>query len=260
MSVITLTTDFGLEDQYVGSLHGVIVSLNPQARISDISHLIPSYDIAQASYVLGGSYFLFPKGSIHVVVVDPGVGSARKPILVQTENYFFIAPDNGVLSLALAREKIVRIIHLTNSDYFRSKLSHTFHGRDIFSPVAAHLSKGVSPDVFGPELTCVTRLDLYAHQVQSKKIRARIMAIDKFGNAVLYFHEDDFKEKMRKNSFVLKVGSHQIKKLNDAYWQVKKGDPILLFGSLGYLELATNQGSLAKKWKLKRGMVVELCL
>jgi len=141
MSIITLTTDFGYKDHYVGSIKGSILNINPRAKIIDITHEVPSFNITEGAYQLGASYALYPKGTIHVAVVDPGVGGSRIPILIQTKNYYFVGPDNGLFSMIPLKEKILAVYQLKNSKYFRSEVSSTFHGRDIFSPVGAHLSK-----------------------------------------------------------------------------------------------------------------------
>jgi hypothetical protein len=146
--ILTLTTDFGLSDHYVGSMKGVILGICPRAQLVDISHQVSPYAIAEGAFLIGQAYRSFPRGTVHVVVVDPGVGSDRRPILTEAAGQYFVAPDNGVLALIFAREKHkVRLI--SNQRYFRQPVSRTFHGRDIFAPVAAHLASGVAPSRMG---------------------------------------------------------------------------------------------------------------
>ncbi|MBI5328208.1 MAG: SAM-dependent chlorinase/fluorinase [Deltaproteobacteria bacterium] len=158
--IITLLTDFGTQDGYVGAMKGAILSINPSATIVDISHQIPPQDIMAGAFVLSQAAPFFPRNTIHIAVVDPGVGGKRKPILVQTDRCFFVGPDNGIFGIALQREKIRQKIHLINKDYFLNRISHTFHGRDIFSPVGAYLSKGFDPSVFGKRIRAITKLNL----------------------------------------------------------------------------------------------------
>lgn len=253
MPHITLTTDFGLKDNYVGSLHGAILAINPNTTISDISHLIPSFDIVEGAYMIGSTYFLYPKGTIHVGVVDPGVGSERLPILLVTKDYFFVGPDNGLFSMVALKERIKAIYHLENTKYFRSEVSDTFHGRDIFSPVAAHLSRGVPPKIFGPRVKSFKRLKTFDLAIGKKKISGRIISIDKFGNAVTNISQKDFKAVIKKSSFSLSVRTKKFTKIHRTYSEVKKGQPLLLFDSCRFLEIASNQGSAAKKLHLKVG-------
>src|SRR5512139_3136461 len=147
--IITLLTDFGLKDPYVASMRGVILSINPKCILVDITHQVDSHDIKEGAFILGQAYSNFPHGTIHLSVIDPGVGSGRKPILVVTENYYFVGPDNGLFTIALCRERVKQVVGLTNQKFFRSEISSTFHGRDIFAPVAAYLSLGVRPESFG---------------------------------------------------------------------------------------------------------------
>ena len=152
MRLITLTTDFGTRDWFVGTMKGVILGIQPRARVVDITHEIGGGEVRAGAFALRASYSFFPQGTVHIAVVDPGVGSPRRALAVQTANYFFVGPDNGVLSFALMRERIKSIHALENEKYFLKPVSRTFHGRDIFAPVAAHLSRGVSIQTFGPRL------------------------------------------------------------------------------------------------------------
>lgn len=254
--LITLTTDFGTRDNYVGSLRGVIHAINPKVTIADISHDIPSYDIVHGAYVLGTTYALFPKGTIHVAVVDPGVGSERLPILIETERYCFIGPDNGLFSMV--QEKIRHIYQLKNARFFRPQVSNTFHGRDVFSPVAAHLSRGVDPKHFGPVLKKCHSLEIFKVVHSKTEIRAHIVAIDKFGNAITSLTQETFVQKIGKRPFQLTAGNLRLSQLSQTYSEVGEQEPVLVFGSNGLLELALYQGSIAERWKLKVGQEVRL--
>lgn len=249
--VITLTTDFGWSDPYVASLHGVILSIHPRALIVDNTHDIPSYDIGRAAFVVGSVFQFFPEKTIHVCVVDPGVGGKRKPILVQSENYFFVGPDNGVFSLIESREKIKAIYHLTAQNFFRKELSSTFHGRDLFAPVAAHLSRGVSVHRFGKKIKAMTRLPLLSFSKHQNKIRGFILAIDKFGNAITNIPSSELKNPNHFSS--MSVGAHQIHLFTQTYSSTKVGTrPMVVAGSHGFLEMALYEKNLARHWRLKQ--------
>ena len=184
MQIITLTTDFGTHDWFVGTMKGVILGIAPRAAIVDLTHEIPAGDIRAGAFALAAGFRFFPKGTVHVAVVDPGVGGARKAIAVQTSNYLFVGPDNGVLSLALAREKIKSVHSLGNANYFLRPISHTFHGRDIFAPVAAHLSRGTPMHKFGPARKDFIRLPWPQPRVRRGCIEGEVVFIDRFGNAI----------------------------------------------------------------------------
>lgn len=251
--IITLTTDFGHTDNYVGSLHGAILGINPSATIVDITHEIPSFNIAQGAYQLGTCYFLYPTGTIHVAVVDPGVGSKRLPLLIQTDNYLFIGPDNGLFSMMTQKENVRAIFELTNRRLFLPQISSTFHGRDIFTPVAAHLSLGVSPDIVGPKRKDFLKLHLFEPQVGKQEMKGSIINIDKFGNAITNITKEIFMQHIGAKPFELRIAGKKVRELSVTYSEVLTGKPALLFGSSDYLELALYQDSIAKKWRLKAG-------
>ena len=184
VSVITLLTDFGVADYFVGSVKGVILSLNPQARIVDLTHEIPAQDIEAAAFTLLAAYKSFPKGTVHVAVVDPGVGSTRRGIAVVAADQFFVGPDNGIFSYIYERESKFSVYELSNEEFFREPVSPTFHGRDIFAPVAAALSNGVKPAKLGPRVTDPVKLAPLTPEVRDSRILARIIHIDRFGNCV----------------------------------------------------------------------------
>lgn len=250
VQIITLITDFGLEDEYVGVMKGVILSRAPDTTIIDLTHNIGPQDLYRAAHVIHGTYHYFPAGTIHLVVVDPGVGGSRKIILVQADHHFFLAPDNGVLSLFF--DESVKIREITNHSLFLSPLSHTFHGRDIFAPVGAALASGLSPDKIGPlcELSQVTRLQLPEVRIGKTEIKGQIISIDHFGNLITNIHRSMIPEKNRKNSAGLRltIGNQELQVVS-SYSQMAQGESLALFGSRDYLEIAINKGNAAKELK-----------
>ena len=191
MSLITLTTDFGSEDWFVGVMKGVILGIAPRAAIVDITHGISPGDVFAGAFALAASCRCFPRKTVHVAVIDPGVGGGRQAIVVQTRDYYFVGPDNGVLSLALEQESIRSIRRLQNRRFFRPDISNTFHGRDIFAPVAAHLSKGVAVAALGPELNDCVRLSLHPPAFKRGRLFGEVVYVDRFGNAITNVREAD---------------------------------------------------------------------
>lgn len=257
--ILTLTTDFGLSDHYVGAMKGVVLGICPQAQIVDISHGVTPYAIPEGAYLLAQAYRYFPKKTVHVVVVDPGVGTARRAILAEAAGQYFIAPDNGVLGMIFAREKhIVR--ELTNSRYFRKPVSQTFHGRDLFSPAAAHLAAGVKPASMGKRITDHLRPDFETPQpAGSHAWTGRVLHIDHFGNVITSFHAVDF-PKLAEGKFSLKVGSRRVEVLARNYAECTPGDLFVIAGSGGYLEISIGQGSAAQAAGCQPGAPVQLRL
>src|SRR5438094_5367892 len=252
MPIITLTTDFGHKDWFVGTMKGVILGLNPRARIVDLTHDVPGGDIRAGAFALAAGCRFFPKGSIHVAVVDPGVGSARKAVAMQTADYVFIGPDNGVLSLALASEKIKTIHSLENEAFFLQPPSRTFHGRDIFAPVGAHLSRGVPIRRFGPRLKDLVRLGWPKARRQGGSIQGEVIYIDRFGNAISNIGNELLSGLSEAVCNV--VGNVRWTcPLRDSYAAVPAGRPVAVPGSTGFLEIAVNGGSAANTLGLKIG-------
>jgi len=255
--IITLTTDFGLSDHYVGTMKGVILKICPQARIVDITHDVRPFEIGEGAYAIAQAYSYFPKKTVHVVVVDPGVGTARRPILVEAAGQLFVAPDNGVLAMVYGRETHkVRLI--SNERCFLKPVSRTFHGRDIFSPVAAHLAAGVAPARTGKLVKD------YLRPVFEKPLRTgkrswmgRILKIDRFGNVVTNFHAGEFADLERKN-FELKLGPLSVGVLARSYAECGPGELFAIVGSGGYLEVSVGQASAAGKIGCETGAAVEL--
>ena len=238
--IITLTTDFGINDHYVGSMKGVVLGINNEAVITDITHGIPKYDIFKAAYTLRGFYKYFPKDSIHVVVVDPGVGSERRPIIVQTQESIFIGPDNGVFSFVLKESKSVNVFEITNSEFMLEDLSSTFHGRDIFAPVAAHLSLGVDIQDFGEVLKNPISLEIRKPELKGDEIVGEVIYVDSFGNLVTNIPGD-----LLKGYSKVQLGEFVIDSVAGSYQDVAKGNLLAIIGSSGLLEISINQGSAA---------------
>jgi S-adenosylmethionine hydrolase len=247
--VIALLTDFGTKDYFVGAMKGAIFSINEKANIVDITHDIPPQNIAAASFTLRACYKNFPEKTTFVAVVDPGVGSQRRAILVETGNYYFIAPDNGLLSFVFNEEKNFKVFELTEEKFFAPVVSRTFHGRDIFTPAAAHLSKGIDAKEFGAEIRD------YVHSEESKlkklsetATEAEIIHIDRFGNLVTNLRKSDLPE-----SFTLKVGAVTVKVLREFFAEAETGELFLIEGSAGFLEIAAFQASASKILSAKTG-------
>jgi S-adenosyl-L-methionine hydrolase (adenosine-forming) len=254
-SIITLTTDFGSQDGYIGAVKGVILSINPKAEIVDISHQIPAHNVLAGAFCLLNSGTFFPEGTIHVAVVDPGVGGKRKGILIQTERYFLIGPDNGIFSLLLRTENVKRIINLANPKYFLGKFSATFQGRDIFAPVAAYLSLGVEPDEFGPTLPEIARLSLPSIEKRRGKIIGRIIHVDNFGNLV---SNVTAQELSKIKNFKIKIKNRIISRLSKTYSEVGKGKILAHQGSSGFLEIGIREGNARLKLDAKIGDQIEI--
>lgn len=257
MHIVTLTTDFGIADWFVGTMKGVILGIAPRAKVVDISHEIPSGDIRAGAFALAASYRFFPRKAIHVAVVDPGVGSRRTAIAVQTSDYFFIGPDNGVLSLALAKERIKSIHRLTNEKFLLQPVSQTFHGRDVFAPVAAHLSEGVAIRKFGLEQKYFTRLDWSGPRQSRGTIQGEVVYIDRFGNAITNIGSVVLAQ-LKQSSVAIFVKHKRLCPVKDFYQAVPISKAVGVIGSSGFLEIAVNGGSAAQKFGLKIGDAVEV--
>ena len=257
--LITLTTDFGLSDQFAGVMKGVIAGIAPKARVIDISHEIAVYNIAEAAFVIAEAWPYFPKRTIHVVVVDPEVGTSRRPILAEAGGHFFIAPDNGVLSMVFdtAPHK-VRVI--SNSKLMRGQVSRTFHGRDVFAPAAAHLAKGAQPAAFGKRITDYVRVWLSKpSRGENNTWRGTILKVDRFGNLITNFSATEF-DGIKTRPFELRAGAKRIHRLALNYAETGEGELFAIIGSSGYVEIATNQSSAASLVGCSAGAPVELDL
>ncbi|MDW8104842.1 MAG: SAM-dependent chlorinase/fluorinase [Armatimonadota bacterium] len=260
-AVVTLLTDFGLEDTYVGVMRGVIASLCPEAIVIDLTHQVPPQDIATGAFLLDISVDYFPEGAIHVAVVDPGVGTARKPVALRTSRAFFVGPDNGIFTLVLQRWKLLQAVCLDNPRYHLSEVSATFHGRDIFAPVAAHLARGTPLEELGSPITRLQRLPLPRIRVDWQGIRATIVHIDRFGNAITNLTRADYetwRNRWGVEEPVVEVAAKTQVEICRTYADVPRGQPLALFGSSGRLEVAVNGGNAAQTFLLRRGDTVKV--
>ena len=261
-AIITLLTDFGTEDTYVGVMKGVITSICPSAQVIDLTHQVPPQDIATGAFLLDVSVDYFPEGAIHVAVVDPGVGTARKPVALRTAKAFFVGPDNGIFTLVLQRQQLLQAICLDNPRYHLPTVSSTFHGRDIFAPVAAHIACGVSVEELGTPIHRLQRLPLPRIRVDWQGIRATVVHIDRFGNAITNLTRDNY-EAWRtrwdvKEPAVQVAASDIFLPIATTFGEVARGKPLALFGSSGRLEIAVNGGSAALELALRRGDTIKV--
>ncbi len=256
-SIITLTTDFGTRDYFSGAMKGVILGIAPDARLVDISHDVPSHDVWGAAYLIGAAYRFFPARSIHLVVVDPGVGSQRRPILAVTDRHYFVAPDNGVLSFIYRDPGLSRVIHITSEHYFLPSEGSTFQARDIFAPAAAWLLKGVEADKFGEEITDYARFNIPAPRKEGEGVLAgEVVYTDKFGNSITNISMSDLRGLAGPSggdSFKIAVGEMVIEGLSPFYASVKRGGTGVVVNGNGFLEVFVNQGDARRAMGIKRG-------
>ena len=256
--ILTLTTDFGLSDHFVGTMKGVILGICPQAQIVDISHGVTPYEIGEGAYLIAQAYRYFPKKTVHVVVVDPGVGTARRPILMEAAGQYFVAPDNGVLSMVLAREENAKFRLISNAKYFLQPVSTTFHGRDIFAPVAAHLAAGVPAARMGKRIEDYLKPGFEKpHRAGKRTWIGRILKIDRFGNVITNFHVDDFGDLALRN-FSFGFGPVTVSAMARNYAERAPGELFAILGSSGYYEVSVSQGSAAQTIHCESGAAVEL--
>ncbi len=266
MAVITILTDFGTADEYVGVMKGVLLSICPSVSVIDITHQIEPQDITQAAYLIPAYFHFFPEGTVHIVVVDPGVGSQRAVLAVHLRQHFFIAPDNGVLSLLLSDQKSDKIIRVSNSDYFLEPLSATFHGRDIFAALGAHVACGTKLDALGARIRVqdiVHLTDLTCQVSEKGELVGKIVSIDRFGNLITNIaaiHLSAFCRSGASEQLRIRIGSLAICGLANTYADAAPASPLALIGSRGYLEIAVNCGSAQKQLKVCKGDLVRITL
>ncbi len=266
MSIITLLTDFGLEDAYAGIMKGVVLSVNPSATIVDLTHQVESFDLNQAAFIIKSSYRYFPEGSVHMVVIDPGVGGQRTIIALKKNGHTFLAPDNGVLTLVVDEGAIETIVRVENSDYFLKAVSQTFHGRDIFAPVGAHISLGVDLRLLGRP---VKKNDLTRLRIPEPFISKRnelvgvIVFIDSFGNCITNIDLgclESFSNANTGKRLQVTLGQQKLDGLSDNYESVRPQSPLAIVGSFGYLEIAVNGGSAQRYFGAQKGDTVRVIL
>ena len=267
--IITLTTDFGTSDAYVGIMKGVILGINPNAQVVDITHAIPPQDVHEAAFSIHSAHRYFPTGTIHTVVVDPGVGSHRRAIVCQTDSAFFVCPDNGILSYIVQGTETAclpyRSVTIENPVYLLPQVSNTFHGRDIFAPVAAHLSLGVPLASIGAPIHDVVQLPIPTLNISGDTLTGQIVKIDGFGNAITNISEEVLALFLttgtrlesaltgERDTYEIRAGIARLKRLNRAYAEAEVGEPLAIIGSFGLLEIAVNGGSAEARLGLKRG-------
>lgn len=255
---ITLTTDFGTADAPVAAMKGVIASLNPNVSIVDVSHQIPPQDVRAGAFVLRSAAPYFPRGTVHVAVVDPGVGSDRRPIALECNGHFFVGPDNGLLPLAASRDgqapEGFHIVHLTESHYWRSVVSRTFHGRDIFAPVAAHLTLGVPLSALGSVVHDCVSLAMPALQETDGALSGEIIYVDRFGNCITNIPAG----RLPREGARVRAGAHPVIPLRATYGDVARGEALALVNSVDLLEIAVREGNAAERLGLRVGDAVHV--
>ena len=261
--IVTFTTDFGLVEHYVGVMKGVIHTINPSVLTMDITNGVQSFDVLDGALAITQAYSYFPKDTIHMVIVDPGVGGPRRPILATVGQHIFLAPDNGVLSLVYEREDRITVRHITASHYFLQPVSPTFHGRDIFAVVAGYLSKGVEIHKFGEEITDYVRFAAPKPKATGPNAwKGIILKVDKFGNLMTNFTMKETPELFQPNAppFKLTVGKAEVTKLRPSYVEGGQGEAFAIVGSSGFLEICVNRGSASQTTGAQKGSEVSVVM
>ncbi|MEM3522663.1 MAG: SAM-dependent chlorinase/fluorinase [Candidatus Bathyarchaeia archaeon] len=254
-------SDFGLKDSYVSEMKAVILSICPNATLVDITHEISKYNIIEGAFILASTAPYFPNNTIHLAVVDPGVGSKRRPIIVKSKKHFYVGPDNGLLILAAKKDGIIKVYHIVNKEYIRKEISSTFHGRDIFAPVSAYLANGVKPEEIGVEIKDYEIPEFVKPTIKNNSIELKVIHIDSFGNVITNLYKDQIKDiKLEFNTkLLLKVKGKKFKvKFLNTYSNAKKKELLTLIGSHNFLEIAMNQGNASNKLKLKEGDSIKI--
>jgi S-adenosylmethionine hydrolase len=253
--IITLTTDFGTRDGYAGAVKGVIRSINPDVEVTDISHEVEPFDVLGAAFALNNFYRYFPQGTIHLAVVDPGVGSERQPLLIRSEGFCFVGPDNGIFSFVFKNETITDMVVLSNKKYFLAESSTTFHARDVFAPVAGYLSLGVEVTEFGRTAKECHRLIIPEPRSSNRGLAGEIIHIDGFGNLVTNIAARSLRGK---KIAAITVGRRRIERIARSYSEIKDGQVGALVGSSDLLEIALNQGNAQETLRSKVGSTVTI--
>jgi len=261
--LITLLSDFGVKDPYVAEMKAVMLSICPEARIIDISHQIEKFNIRMGAFVLVSATSYFPVSTVHVAVVDPGVGTKRRPLIVETRRYFYVGPDNGLLMLSAQKEGIRHVYNISNPHYMLPTISRTFHGRDIFAPAAAHLAKGCVPSKFGPEIHDYLIPRFAKPRMGKDGLLGEVLYIDDFGNIVSNISTKDLEKVGMKEGCLLymKFRKKVLKlKFCPSYGEGPVKAPLILIGSSNFLEISVNQGNASKAFKVKIGDSVRVSL
>jgi len=258
--IITLTTDFGEADYFVPAMKGVILGVNPSVEVVDLTHMIPPHDIYAAAFTLMCCYRDFPNGTIHVVVVDPGVGTSRRPILVMADDYNFVGPDNGVFSYIYQQNHINRVVQFTAEHYFRQPVSNTFHGRDVFAPCAAYVSKLVDWRMMGEEVSDPVRFNTPTPVVSEKQIKGSIIHVDRFGNLITNITSTELTEQRLLAGARVRVGTHNAARVLRTFSEANPNELFAYFGSAGFLEIGVAKQSAARMTDARRGVEVEVTI
>jgi S-adenosyl-L-methionine hydrolase (adenosine-forming) len=257
--IITLTTDYGTNDHLVGTLKGVILKINPDVTIVDITHHVTPFDLLDGALSIGAAYSYFPNRTIHVVVVDPGVGTSRRPLLVSADNQYFVAPDNGVLSLIYERDPEAVVRHASVEHYYLQPISKTFHGRDVFAPIAAWLAKSGQTASMGDVITDYKKFAMPRPKAADGALKGVVMRVDNFGNLITNFREEDLSEEAKQSGKVgFHVGTHAVPKMVDTFASGAAGEAVAYIGSAGYIEIGVNKGNASKTLAQGRGAAVTL--
>ena len=259
--IITLTTDYGSHDHLVGAMKGVMLKILPEITLVDICHHVLPCDILDGALTIGMAYKYFPPKTIHLVVVDPGVGSPRRPILVSGDQHFFVAPDNGVLSMVYDKEESITVRHITSEHYFLRPMSNTFHGRDLFAPVAAWLAKNQQPMSFGEEIMDPVRFTLPRPRTGEGKVKGVVLKVDNFGNLITNIPADLIPQAFLPDGRCrISVGGKEVPRVTNTYAEGSPGEPVGILGSSGLLEISVNRGNASRTLGAQRGVevVVEL--
>jgi len=259
--IVTLTTDFGTNDHFVGAVKGVILDIVPEAAIVDITHAIQAFDVLDGAIAISQTYSYFPTGTIHMVVVDPGVGTTRRPIIASSDGYHFVAPDNGVLSMVYAKEERIHVRHVTSEHYFRQPVSNTFHGRDVFAPVAAYLAKLVDSHKFGDEIEDYVKFAAPKPKpAGDNRLRAVVLKVDRFGNLITNLTPQDAPNLFGADPapFKIVVGSKEITDIRTNYAEGALGEVFGILGSMGYLEIVANRAPAAQVTGAGKGSEVSI--
>lgn len=256
-SIITLTSDFGLQDHYVSAMKAVMLGIAPEARLLDVSHEIPAHDIMAGAWVTKNSSFLYPPNTVHLVVVDPGVGTSRNAVALRIDDQYYVGPDNGIFSL-LTGDDNYEAVNLTNPDYWRSDRSTTFHGRDIFAPVAAHLSRGVELYDLGKPIEQLVTYR-WAMPISDKDgLQGWVIHIDRFGNLVTNLSRELIEETVGDNDYKIYIGNTILEEIVETFGSVEEGDPAAIIGSSGMLEITINKGSAASLLGVQKGAQISI--
>ena len=261
--IITLTTDFGTNDHFVGAVKGVILDIVPEAAIVDVTHAIQAYDVLDGAIAISQTYSYFPTGTVHMVVVDPGVGTTRRPIIASSDGYHFVAPDNGVLSMVYAKEERIHVRHVTSEHYFHQPVSSTFHGRDVFAPVAAYLAKMVDSHKFGDEIEDYVKFAAPRPKpAGDNRLRAVVLKVDRFGNLITNLTPQDAPSLFgaKPSAFKIVVGNKEITEIRNTYAEGAPGEVFGILGSMGYLELVANRAAAAQLTGAGKGSEVSIFL